>query len=107
MSKKKIYIGGKVTGLYPELVSSKFQNTEIQLELLGFEAINPIKVVNDPNSEWQPAMRKCLKALMDCDGAYFMPCSHFSTGALIELQLCEDLEIPRFFTFEDLDKWNN
>lgn len=106
MSKKKIYIGGKVTGLNPELVSSKFQNTEIQIELMGFAAVNPIKVVNDPSSDWQPAMRICIKALMDCDAAYFMPCSHTSEGAGIEMQLCENIGMPILFTYEDLAEWN-
>ena len=63
--------------------------------------------MNDPKSDWQPAMKKCIKALMDCDGAYFMPCCHLSPGALVELRLCEDIGIPIFFTYEDLDEWNN
>lgn len=107
MSKKKIYIGGKVTGLHPDIVSSNFQNAEIQVELLGFEAVNPIKVVNDPTSDWQTAMKKCIKALIDCDAAYFMQDSFWSTGALLEIKLCEDLGIPIFFTYENLDEWNN
>lgn len=106
--KKKIYIAGKVTGLDQQEVIDKFADMQRILEGFGFEVVNPIVVVGDWNASWETAMKRCIKALMDCDAIYLMECHSASSGALMELQLAINLEIPyanNILTLSNL--WNN
>lgn len=91
--KKKIYIAGKVTGLYPEDIKLKFEKAQHHLESLGYEVVNPINVVNNTNAEWTCAMRTCIKALIDCDALVLLSDWFTSNGAKIEKQLAEDLNM--------------
>jgi hypothetical protein len=91
--KTKIYIAGKVSGLPIGDVTIKFGTVQKELEAQGFEAINPLAVVNDWHLPWEEAMKKCLKALIDADGVLLLPCYLDSPGAQIELKLAADLKI--------------
>ena len=44
---KKIYIAGKVSGEPIADCTLKFGTAQKEIETLGFEAVNPIAVVND------------------------------------------------------------
>jgi hypothetical protein len=94
MKQKKIYIAGKVTGEPIHDCTMKFGDTALRLERLGYEAVNPLEVVNDWKAPWDVAMRKCIKALMDCDAIFMLKDSKDSPGAKIELSLAEALNIP-------------
>ncbi|MBP4139647.1 DUF4406 domain-containing protein [Flavobacterium geliluteum] len=89
--KKKIYIAGKVTGEPIAQCTMKFGNAQKQIEALGFEVVNPLALVNDWKAPWHEAMKKCLKALIDCDGVLMLDDWHLSKGAKIELQLAISL----------------
>lgn len=91
---KKIYIAGKVTGLPIEEVSDKFKAAQVELENQGFTAVNPLVVVNDPQANWNQAMKKCIGELVHCDAVYLLPCHINSPGAQFELQIAARLEIP-------------
>jgi hypothetical protein len=96
MRKKKIYIAGKVTGEPIAECTMKFGTAQKLIESMGFEVINPLAVVGDFKSPWDSAMKKCIKALVDCDGMVILPCWQNSKGAKIERQLAEDLDITIF-----------
>jgi len=100
--KTKIYIAGKVTGEEKLKCIAKFDTAKKEVEALGFEAINPLEVVGTWEIEWQPAMKLCIKALMDCDAIYHLPCVKFSKGAQIELQIARSLGIPTLYDIESL-----
>ncbi len=105
--KKTIYIAGKVTGLPQKEVTEKFSYVQMNLERFGFKVVNPIEVVGDWNTTWDVAMKKCIKALVDCDAVYLMDCHTDSVGAMIELQLAVNLKIPcvnNIFKLADLWK---
>lgn len=107
MMKKKIYIAGKVTGLPQQHVIDKFKLAAILLEELGYQPVNPIEVVNDFNTPWDVAMKKCIKALVDCDAVYLLPCWKHSEGAKIEKGMAESLKIPTVnFTYSLKELWN-
>lgn len=93
---KKIYIAGKVTGEPLAECTMKFGQAQKELEALGFEVVNPLAVVGDFQSPWESAMKKCIKALVDCDGMVILPCWQDSKGAKIERQLAWDLNITIF-----------
>ena len=108
MSKKKIYIAGKVTGLPQDEVYAKFADMQTNLESVGFDVINPIEVVNNAQSTWLEAMKLCIKELVTCDAVYLLPCHTNSRGAIIEKQLADNLGIPcATNVFELIDQWSN
>ena len=90
---KKIYIAGKVTGEPIEVCSQKFAEAQQFYEKLGFEVVNPIKLVNDFNTPWKEAMEICLAALIKCDAVVLLNDWEDSKGAKIERQLAEDLDM--------------
>lgn len=109
MIKKKIYIAGKVTGENPEECTIKFKFHQDLIESMGFEAVNPLDVVNDWNSTWRDAMNLCIKALVDCDGIFFLPDHVASPGAQLEGTLSEGLKQPQFNCITSLKhhQWNS
>lgn len=102
--KKKIYIAGKVTGTPIAECTMKFGYAQKQIEEMGFEAVNPLEVVNDFKCSWNIAMRKCIKALMDCDAVFVLPCSSDSPGAGVEMNLATSLNIPMYVMLNSLKK---
>lgn len=95
---KKIYIAGKVSGEPIAECTMKFGIAQKELEDLGFEAINPLAVVNDWKAEWSNAMKLCIKALLEADAVLFLPCYRASKGALLEFDIARRLDMPRFFS---------
>ena len=100
--KNKIYIAGKVTGEDLAKCTMKFGIAQMELEKAGFEAINPLEVVGDWKATWEAAMKKCIKALVDCDAVYFLPDARQSPGAMYELEIANKLNIPTAETLETL-----
>lgn len=89
----KIYIAGKVTGEPIHEVTMKFGNAQKEIEQKGHEAVNPLAVVNDWHKPWDEAMKLCIKALVYCEGIYFLPDWQESTGAKLEYFIAEALGI--------------
>ncbi|MBK5213391.1 MAG: DUF4406 domain-containing protein [Flavobacteriaceae bacterium] len=98
----KIYITGKVTGEPIAECTMKFGMAQKQLEALGHQAINPLAVVNDFHTTWPEAMKLCIKALMDADAIYALPCHETSKGAFVELQLAAHLGVPIYHNLKHI-----
>ena len=106
--KKKVYIAGKVSGLPFLDVVEKFKKAYYEIEALGFEAVNPVPIVQQylhDNPEylecteaqiWKLAMKLCIKALMDCDAIVLLPDWADSKGARFEHEIAENLDMPIF-----------
>lgn len=90
---KKVYIAGKVTGEPRLECAAKFQKAQDLLKNLGFEPVNPLQVVGTWEISWEEAMKKCIKALMDCDALFVLPCVTDSKGAKIEVELAASLDM--------------
>jgi hypothetical protein len=95
--KKKIYIAGKVTGEEIHECTAKFGDAATQLEGLGFQPVNPIEVVGDWRCPWEPAMRKCIVALLECQAIVMLPCWKQSQGARLELNIAANLGMEILF----------
>jgi len=89
---KKIYISGKITGIETE-APALFNKGVEEVELMGFEAVNPMAIDHDHDKTWQDYMRTDIKALCDCDAIYMLSNWRDSNGATIELQIANHLEL--------------
>lgn len=103
---RRIYISGPMTGIH-ELNAPLFRLAENIIKDMGFDPINPHKVVDiealkackTPADEWALCMKQDIKALMDCGGAIMLPNWNKSTGATWEFLNCKTLKIPVFTPF--------
>lgn len=89
----KVYVAGKVSGEDRTMCYNKFRNAEKLMESRGFQAVNPIRLVGNWETDWTTAMKICLRALLDCDGIYLLPDWQESAGAVMEYQMAEALGI--------------
>lgn len=85
MSKTKIYIAGKITGMEEEAFQL-FQKAEDQLSGWHFEVVNPMKLPHKHDKTWQSYMDECIPALLECEQIYLLDNWHKSKGAKMELK---------------------
>lgn len=102
MNKLKIYIAGKVTGEDHLECAAKFAKAKEEIEAAGFIAVNPLEVVGSFDVPWEIAMRRCVKALMDCDKVFMLPCCAKSRGARLETRLASEFAFPIANKIEEL-----
>lgn len=97
MSKGKVYISGKISGLNPDTAFSFFNNAELFLIDEGFETVNPMTISHEHDKSWENYMREDLKAMLDCTHIYMIKGWHESKGANIEYNLAKDLGLTIIF----------
>jgi len=102
MSKRKIYIAGKVTGEEELACWAKFKTAEYQIRSLDFEPINPMEVIGDWEMPWDEAMPLCLAALESCDGILMLEDHTTSPGAKLEMKKAIELGFPVFHNYKDI-----
>lgn len=100
---KTIYIAGKVTGVSVAERTAKFKAAETMLQKRGWLTINPLKLVKNPNQDWQTAMDICLANLRTADAIYMLPCSVYSAGAQLELQTAIELNKDIYYELENVE----
>jgi len=91
----RIYLSGKMSSL-PDLNKPKFEKYEALLVAKGHEVINPHKI-NFPDTmelTWENYMKEDLKHMLNCDMVAALDDWKESKGALVEIQLARDLNIP-------------
>lgn len=99
--KKSVYICGPITGM-PDLNRLEFNRAEVQLNALGFQAINPHVICKDivashegsPEELWQKCMRNDIQHMLRCDLVVLLNGWSNSRGAMIEAKLAKDVAIP-------------
>ena len=90
----------------------KFKRQEDELHRAGFPVWNPATEVvakldmwfYTEDITWKSAMRICIAQLVYCDGVFAMPCHTDSKGAMLELQIAKAMDIPIFYTIDELLK---
>lgn len=95
MKGKKVYIIGAVTGLEREAVVAKFEKAANALKGAGMVPVNPVDVV-PAESTWNDAMRQCIKTMLTCDAVLLLPDWEESRGAMLEVMIARNLEMPQF-----------
>lgn len=93
MTKKKIYISGKITGLKPSTAKQAFDVCERKLTAQGYETVNPMNAVYDPNKTYGQAMKECIQLLLGCDAIYLMSNWQSSKGAILEHLIASSIGI--------------
>ena len=88
----RVYISGPMTGL-PDMNRNIFQLCEELLRKAGHDPINPHKL-DHPDQDYFMCLRRDIKALMSCEMLIFIPGSHESRGANIEIRLASQVGIP-------------
>lgn len=83
---KRMYIAGKVTGQNRTDCLMKFQAAENHARMMGFEPVNPMKIVPE-GTTWSLAMRICLKSLLTCEAIMVLPDYMDSRGATMEVEV--------------------
>lgn len=104
---KKVYICGPVSGLPYDEVVKKFAQAEQILKGMGVMPINPLHLVPDPETHWNPAMRACIKGLMDADAILMLDGYQQSKGANVEYELAKVLEMTVLHIEIRQSKMNN
>ena len=89
---KKIYIAGKVSGLPYVDLTFKFGSVEQTLKEQGYTVINPLNIVLGGEA-WEPAMKKCIAALVDCDEVFMLHDWKESPGARMEHEIATKLKL--------------
>lgn len=90
-----VYIIGKVSGLDREYVEKKFANVEEHLTKHFKTVVNPTKLV-PADTDWETAMKMCIKSMLDCDAVYVMNDVSSSVGGLLELHIARALKMPLY-----------
>jgi len=88
---KRIYIAGRISGLSYPAVIKQFNEAEAFLRSLGFEVVNPVKLI-PPGTGWTEAMRTCIAYLMACNYIIMLPGWENSTRATIEYNIACGME---------------
>lgn len=101
---KKIYISGYISGggkllsnTELEYCRAKFQKAEDRLRLLGWEPVNPMKVVTEENPDYITALRTVVAAQADCSAVYFLDDWSYSKGALAEHVIAGILKQNKYY----------
>lgn len=92
MQKTKIYIAGKVSGLPFIDLTRKFGSVEKTLREQGYNPINPLNIVLG-GQDWEPAMRRCIAALVECDEIFMLHDWKQSPGARLEHEIASKLKL--------------
>jgi len=98
---KKVYISGKISGL-EDRNAPKFEAAEKLLTLLGYEAINPLKILAfDEALNWSDYMRADIKVLCECDAIFLLDDWLLSPGAKLEVLIALRLGLKVLIDQED------
>lgn len=92
--KAKIYIGGRVSGLKPEVYEKQFATVKAELEKAGHEVINPLTdIPHEDTTNWGLTIMECLPYVAQCDCIALLPGWQRSNGAQIEYHFACGLKL--------------
>lgn len=97
----RLYVAGPMTG-YPEYNYPAFDAAQAQLRRAGYDAVSP--AVHDITGEiksWQFYERAALRLLLECDAVALLRGWSKSKGAMLEVRVARELEMP----VKSLEEW--
>ena len=93
--KKKVYIGGKMTGLSKEESQDLFNRAETALKAQGYEVVNPWKI--EVPKHYSGQLLRSLEELAKCDAIYLLDNWTTSNGANCEYWFAKGMGIEIMF----------
>lgn len=94
-NKKKVYIGGKMTGLTEEESKALFARAEELLKAQGYEVVNPWKI--EVPKHYSGQLLRSLEELAKCDAIYLLDNWTSSNGANCEYWFAKGMGIDIMF----------
>lgn len=94
----RLYIAGPMSGL-PAFNYPAFHMAEAHLQALGYDTLNPAR--NPKQDSWEGYMRAAIAQIVQADGIAFLAGAGNSRGALIEMRLGRELDMP----VKPLNEW--
>jgi hypothetical protein len=96
----RIYVAGPMTGL-PGYNLAAFAAATLELQSLGYDAVNPGRRGADPAKTWVDYMREGLIDVLSCDAVALLGGWEASKGATLEVHVARSLAMP----VEPLAEW--
>lgn len=93
--KRKVYIGGKMTGLTEEESKALFARAEELLKAQGYEVVNPWKI--EVPKHYSGQLLRSLEELAKCDAIYLLDNWTSSNGANCEYWFAKGMGIDIMF----------
>lgn len=96
----RVYISGKVTGLFRMDYAPKFAAARSAVADRGHDPCCPVHDINHPQADRsrEAIVRRCLAALLACDAILMLHDWRDSPGAREELELALKIGIPVFYS---------
>lgn len=94
---EKIYICGQVSGLHHDRVYHKFASWEYNLNKLGFEVVNPMKLISR-HTKYAEMMRTRIHALTECNSIFILDDWKESQDSRLEYDLALKLRLSDYNT---------
>lgn len=99
--KKKVYIGGKMTGMTKEESQALFNRAEAALKLVGYKVVNPWKIRVPKYYSGQ--LLRSLKELAKCDAIFLLENWTDSNGAKCEYWFAKGMGLEIMFEDTNFD----
>lgn len=106
MSKKKIYISLPITGQDFEVVEERSIFASAVIEKMGFEAVSPLDVSDDPESSYEEHIGKDMTALLQCDAVLFLEGWKESKGCNLEHEAARIYGKMMFFSLDEIKRYS-
>ena len=90
-----IYLAGPMTGIV-EFNAPLFHSRAAELRSKGYTVLNPAEIQPSPDGEstWVYYMRQCIVMVAQADAVAVLPAWGSSRGAMLEVKLARDLDMP-------------
>lgn len=95
-----VYIAGPISFVGYEKAKKNFESAEANLLALGYEVVNPIRLV-DGSYSWEDAMRVVISFLVWCDAICLLEGWERSRGARLEYLIAKELGL-KIFRYNDV-----
>lgn len=94
----KIYIAGPMTGL-PDFNYPAFHAAAAKLRAAGYTVVSPAELTDHApdDADYATFFRAGIRALLECDAAFFLPGWEESRGAVAEYYVARALGMDRHF----------
>ena len=99
---KRIYISGKISNEQRLKCWMKFQSAQSRLEDRGFEVVNPVGAMLDPQADREEVLADCLIAIQQCTALYMLP--DWKESSVARLEACFAHRQGIWLIYENIEK---